>query len=203
MTTTRDKSPTPPATAEAEVEPKQLLKMAMEIGPLAVFFVVNSLSGNIVHGTAAFMVATVVSLIGSRAIFGRIPAMPLVSGVLILVFGGLTVLLNDALFIKLKPTIVNLLFAGTLLGGLAFGQLFLRLVFGEVFRLTDDGWRTLTLRWIAFFVVLAGLNEIVWRNFSEQTWIGFKLFGVVPLTMAFGVAQLGLIRRSAMPGSSA
>ncbi len=195
MTTKRDEASSPSTAIEAEVKPTQLLKMLMEIGPLVVFFVVNSMSKNIFYGTAAFMLATVISLVGSRAMFGRIPVMPLVSGVLILLFGGLTVWLQDAVFIKLKPTIVNLMFAFALLGGLAFGQLLLRHVFGEVFRLTDEGWRMLTIRWAVFFIILASLNEFVWRNFSEQAWIAFKLFGVMPLTVLFGVAQIGLIRR--------
>jgi intracellular septation protein len=181
---------------------QQLLKMLVEIGPLVIFFTVNSLTKNIFYGTGAFMVATLAALVISRAWFGRIPVMPLVSGVFVLFFGGLTIWLQDAVFIKLKPTIVNTLFAVILLGGLAFGQSLLRHVFGEVFKLTSDGWRKLTFRWGLFFLLLAFLNEVVWRNFSEDFWLGFKMLGVMPMTAAFGVAQLGLLRRYAEPNKS-
>ena len=193
MLDTNHKLPAP--SAEPEFDSRQLLKMLVELGPLVVFFITNSMTKNIFWGTGAFMVATAVALIASRALFGRVPMMPLISGVFVLLFGGLTLWLQDALFIKLKPTIVNTLFALILLGGLAFGHSLLRHVLGDVFKLTAAGWRLLTLRWAMFFLLLAGLNEIVWRNFSEEFWIGFKMLGVMPLTVVFGLAQLGLLRR--------
>jgi intracellular septation protein len=195
-------SPTPsvpaasPPTA-APIPPSgrhQLLKLLVELGPLAVFFVVNSRAG-IFWGTGCFMVATVISLAASRYLLGRVPIMPLVSGVFVLVFGGLTLILQDELFIKMKPTIVNTLFATILFGGLAFGQPLLRYPFGESFDLTDEGWRKLTFRWALFFVFLAVLNEVIWRSFSTEFWISFKVRGVMPLTMIFAIAQLGLIHR--------
>jgi intracellular septation protein len=176
----------------------QLLKLAVEVGPLVVFFVVNARAG-IFWGTGVFMGATVVSLIASRILFGRIPVMPLVTGVCVMVFGGLTLWLQDDHFIKIKPTIVNALFAGALFIGLLVGQSLLRVIFGEVFRLTDEGWRKLTLRWAFFFIFLAVLNEVVWRSFSTDTWVSFKVFGVMPLTMAFAVAQVGLLRQYELP----
>jgi intracellular septation protein len=176
----------------------QLLKLAVEVGPLVVFFVVNARAG-IFWGTGVFMGATVLSLIASRILFGRIPVMPLVTGVCVMVFGGLTLWLQDDHFIKLKPTIVNALFAGALFIGLLAGQSLLRVIFGEVFRLTDEGWRKLTLRWAFFFTFLAVLNEVVWRSFSTDTWVSFKVFGVMPLTMAFAVAQVGLLRQYELP----
>ena len=177
----------------------QMLKLLVEIGPLVVFFVINARAG-IFWGTGTFMVATVASLIASRILFGRIPVMPLVTGVFVLVFGGLTLWLQDEHFIKIKPTIVNALFAGALFTGLLWRQPFLKIVFGEVFRLTEEGWRKLTLRWACFFVFLAVLNEIVWRSFSTDAWVSFKVFGIMPLTMAFAVAQIGLLRRYEPPG---
>lgn len=176
----------------------QLLKLAVEVGPLAVFFIVNARAG-IFWGTGVFMGATVASLIASRILFGRIPVMPLVSGVCVAIFGGLTLWLQDDHFIKMKPTIVNALFAGALFIGLLAGQSLLRIVFGEVFRLTDEGWRKLTLRWAFFFTFLAVLNEIMWRSFSTDTWVSFKVFAVLPLTMAFAVAQVGLLRHYEPP----
>jgi intracellular septation protein len=163
-----------------------------------VFFVVNARAG-IFWGTGVFMGATVLSLIASRILFGRIPVMPLVTGVCVMVFGGLTLWLQDDHFIKIKPTIVNALFAGALFVGLLAGQSLLRVIFGEVFRLTDEGWRKLTLRWAFFFTFLAVLNEVVWRSFTTDTWVSFKVFGVMPLTMAFAVAQVGLLRQYELP----
>jgi intracellular septation protein len=183
--------------AEAPLK-AQLLKLAVEVGPLAVFFIVNARAG-IFWGTGVFMGATVASLIASRILFGRIPVMPLVTGVCVMVFGGLTLWLQDDHFIKIKPTIVNALFAGALFIGLLVGQSLLRVIFGEVFRLTDEGWRKLTLRWAFFFIFLAVPNEVVWRSFSTDTWVSFKVFGVMPLTMAFAVAQVGLLRQYELP----
>jgi len=176
----------------------QVLKLAVEVGPLAVFFLANASAG-IFWGTGLFMVATIVSLIVSRILFGRIPVMPLVSGACVLVFGGLTLWLQDEHFIKIKPTIVNALFAGALFIGLLAGHSLLRVVFGEVFRLTDEGWRKLTLRWACFFTFLALLNEFVWRTLSTDAWVRFKVFAVIPLTMAFAIAQTGLLRQYEPP----
>ncbi len=185
-------------SAPEQVDTKQLLKTLLELAPLLVFFTVNWLTKNIILGTGVFVVATLIALIASRVLFGKIPLMPLVSGALVLIFGGLTVWMDDALFIKLKPTIVNLMFASILFGGLLYGKSLLRYVLGEVFKLTDEGWRILTFRWAIFFVVLAVINEIVWRNFSESFWIGFKFMGIMPITAVFGIAQLGLLKRHAL-----
>ena len=141
------------------------------------------------------MVATLVALAVSRALLGRIPTVPLVSGFFVLVFGGLTLWLQDDQFIKLKPTIVNALFAGILFTGLATGRSLLKIVFGDVFKLTEDGWRQLTIRWGLFFVFLAILNEVIWRSFSTDFWVSFKVFGTMPITMAFALAQVGLLKR--------
>jgi intracellular septation protein len=202
MTEPADTKVTTSSSTGVEPEPvdttKQLLKMLVEIGPLVVFFTVNSLTKNIFWGTGTFMAATAVALIVSRMWFGTLPVMPMISGFFVLLFGGLTLWLQDAVFIKLKPTIVNLMFASILFGGLYFGKPLLRYVLGEVFKLTDLGWRVLTFRWAIFFVFLAIVNEIVWRNFSESFWIAFKMMGVLPMTAIFGLAQLSILKRYAL-----
>lgn len=171
-----------------------LLRLAIEAGPLIVFFLANQFADLFV-ATAAFMIATAVALALGWLLERRVAMMPLISGAFILVFGGLTLLIEDALFIKIKPTIVNLLFAAALLGGLAFGRPLLKVAMGDALALTDRGWRLLSLRFGLFFIFLALVNEIVWRNFSEDFWVGFKLFGVLPMTMLFMLAQTPMMTR--------
>ena len=182
------------AVAEPQLEQGQLAKLVLEVGPLVVFFVANSYFG-IFPATGAFMVATILALTVSRLKFGRIPVMPLVSGFFVLTFGALTLYFQEEYFIKIKPTIVNLLFSTILFGGLLAGHSLLRYLFGEVFKLQDRGWRLLTFRWACFFVFLAVVNEVVWRNFSTEFWAGFKLMGVMPITMIFALSQLALLQK--------
>ncbi|MGL4443625.1 MAG: septation protein A, partial [Alsobacter sp.] len=168
------------------------LKLALEIGPLVVFFIANQRAG-IFAATGLFMLAVIVSLAVSYVLTRHLPVMPMVSAVVVLVFGGLTLFLQDELFIKLKPTIVNSMFGAVLLGGLALGKPLLPLVLDSVFRLTPEGWRKLTFRWAIFFFVLAALNEIVWRTQTTDFWVNFKVFAIMPLTLAFALAQTPLI----------
>ena len=191
MTDPKPEVTSPPAP---EFDRKQVLKLLVELGPLVAFFTVNAKAG-IFWGTGVFMVATIISLAASRALFGRIPTMPLVTGLFVMVFGGLTIWLHDDQFIKLKPTIVNGLFALILFGGLYTNRLFLKTVFGDVMKLTEPGWRILTLRWAWFFVALALVNEFVWRSFTTDFWVSFKVFGIMPLTMLFALAQVGLLKQ--------
>ena len=193
---------------------KPWLKLIIEAGPLVVFFVVNGHDGlpelrhlwladaavvtsqqGLFEATGAFMIVTVAALLAGWFLERRLPVMPLVSGFFVITFGGLTLVLADETFIKLKPTLVNSLFAVILLGGLAFKRSLLKPLFGSAFQLDDHGWRTLTLRWGLFFVLLPLLNEIVWRNFSTDFWVSFKLFGVLPLTILFAGSQTPLILR--------
>jgi intracellular septation protein len=171
-----------------------LLKLVLELGPLVIFFLTNN-RYDLFAATGAFMVATVISLIASRLILKRIPIMPLVTGVFVLVFGTLTIYLQDETFIKMKPTVVNILFAAALGGGLYFGRSLMKILLGDVIHLQDEGWRKLTTRWVWFFLTLAVLNEIVWRNFSTDSWVAFKTFGIMPLTFLFMMAQIGLLQK--------
>jgi len=168
--------------------------LAIDVGPLVVFFIANAKAG-IFYATGAFMVAIVVALALAWQLEKRLPVMPLVTAVFVLVFGGLTLILADETFIKLKPTIVNSLFAIILLVGVAMKKYFLRNVVGHAMKLEDHGWRLLTFRWIGFFFFLAILNEFVWRNYSTDIWVNFKVFGIMPLTMVFTALQIPLIKR--------
>lgn len=175
-----------------------LLKLIFELGPLVVFFLTNNQYGIFV-ATAVFMGVTVVSLIASKIVLKKIPVMPLVTGAFVLVFGALTLYLQNDIFIKMKPTIVNVLFATALAGGLYFGRSLMKILLGDVIKLQDEGWRKLTARWAAFFLVLAILNEIVWRGFDTDTWVAFKTFGIMPITFLFMMAQIGLLQKYQIP----
>ena len=177
-----------------KTQPHPMFKLATELGPLIVFFVANA-KFNLFAATGAFMVAIVAAMIASYVVTRHVPMMALVTGVIVLVFGTLTLVLHDETFIKMKPTIINGLFGAVLLGGLALGRPLITYVLDAVFNLTDEGWRKLTLRWGIFFLVLALLNEIVWRNFSTDFWVSYKVFGTMPLTFLFAAAQVPLLMR--------
>jgi len=174
-----------------------MLKLALDLGPLVLFFVANARYG-IFTATAAFMVAVLGALFVSYAITRRLPIMPVVTAIIVVVFGGLTLILHDATFIKVKPTIIYGLFGAVLIGGLVFNKPLLGVVFDSLFHLSDEGWRKLTLRWAIFFFALAVLNEIVWRSVSTDAWVSFKAFGVLPLTLLFGALQVPLLKRYAV-----
>ncbi len=173
-----------------------LLKLALDIGPLALFVIANAKLGIFV-ATGSFMAAVVAALLVSYAMTGQWPIMPVVTAIVVLVFGGLTLALHDETFIKLKPTIIYVLFGGTLLGGYIFDKSFLAIVLDSVFHLTEEGWRKLTLRWALFFFALAVLNEVIWRTQSTDFWVNFKLYGFVPLTFVFAAMQYPLLMRHA------
>ncbi len=170
------------------------LKLVLDIGPLILFFAGNAKFG-IYAATGAFMVAVLLALAVSYVLTKHVAVMPVVTAVIVLIFGGLTLVLHDDLFIKLKPTIIYLLFGGALLGGLYFNKPLLGMVFDSVFNLTEEGWRKLTWRWAIFFLFLAVVNEAVWRTQTTDFWVSFKLFGVVPLTFLFGALQYPLLMK--------
>ncbi|HEY7385994.1 MAG TPA: septation protein A [Beijerinckiaceae bacterium] len=180
-----------------------LLKLVLELGPLVVFFMANAYGDRfgiaedrrIFVATAVFIVVTLVALTVHYALVRKLPIMPLVSGIVVVVFGGLTLWLDNETFIKLKPTIVNTLFGVVLLTGLYFGKPLLAIVLDSMFELTDEGWRKLTFRWALFFFVLAALNEVVWRTQTTDVWVSFKVFGIMPITVLFALLQTPLLMR--------
>lgn len=181
----------------AEIQ-RRLLKLVLELGPLLVFFLATNLY-DIYIATACFVPLTIAALIASWLLLKRVAMMPLVSGFFVVVFGGLTLYLHDDLFIKMKPTILDGLFSAILFGGLATGRSWLKYLFEDEIHLTDMGWRILTFRWAFFFAFLAILNEVIWRNTSPAFWSGFKLYGIMPLTIIFTLAQLGLLKKHETP----
>jgi intracellular septation protein len=186
-------------------EPQKLnpmLKLVLDIGPLVLFFAANARFG-IFAGTAAFMVAVVAALLVSYVMIRRWPIMPVVSAIIVVVFGGLTLMLHDDTFIKVKPTIIYGLFGAVLAGGYLFDKPFLSIVFDAMFQIDPAGWRKLTLRWAIFFFAMAALNEVVWRTQTTDFWVNFKLFGFVPLTFIFAALQYPLLARHALPEAQA
>jgi intracellular septation protein len=177
-------------------------RILVEWGPLITFFIANA-KGGIFWGTGIFMVATAIALAVSWTCTGKLALVPLIGAVFVVVFGGLTLWLQNETFIKVKVTLVNLLFGTILLSGLAFRKQFLKLVLGEALKMDDEGWRILTLRWGLFFFALALLNEIVWRTVSTDVWVNFKVFGILPITLLFALSQAPLMSRHLIePGSS-
>lgn len=197
--------------AVKELHMSPALKLILEMGPLVVFFFANykgewlikhvglfqGFEKPIFPATAIFMVAIVIALVASWIIARKLPVMPLISGVFVLVFGALTLWLHNDTFIKMKPTIINTLFGFILFGGLAFNKSLLGYVLDSAFQLDDEGWKILTRRWAWFFIFLAILNELVWRNFSNDFWTTFKVFGVMPITIIFMIAQMPIIMKHA------
>lgn len=207
-----ERDPSQKTEAERKEVPP-LLKLALELGPLLVFFFANARGASLIElfpllgrigepiflATALFMVATVIALAISWALTRTLPIMPLVSGIVVLAFGALTLWLHNETFIKMKPTIVNTLFGAILLGGLFFGKSLLGYVFDSAFKLDAEGWRKLTFRWGLFFLFLAVANEVVWRNFSTDAWVAFKVWGIMPITIVFTLSQMPLIQKHSLP----
>lgn len=182
---------------EGETQTAPLLRLLLEVGPLVCFFFANSKYG-IIPATKVFMAVIVISLLVSWRLEKRLPVMALFTAVFVLIMGGLTWWLNDEWFIKVKPTIANTFFGLMLLGGMAFGHFFLKTVFGTAFELSGKGWRILTIRWGVFMLLLAVLNEFVWRNYTTDEWVAFKSFGLMPLTLVFSMAQIPVLNRHSL-----
>jgi len=182
---------------EQEPTPPPPSKLLVDLGPLGLFFATNYLKG-IFWATGVFMIAVTAALLYSWKKDHKLPPMTVFTAVLVLVFGGLTIALQDETFIKVKVTLINALFAGILLAGLFTKKMFLKTAFGHAFQITEAGWRQLTLRWVVFFALMAGVNEAVWRNTTTDMWVNWKVFGQLGLTFLFLLAQVPLLQKYAL-----
>jgi intracellular septation protein len=199
------------------------LKFAVELGPLILFFIANARpklfaplvapflpaqilrgpNGGLFTATLVLMAAVTAALAVSFVATRRLPAVPLATALLVLIFGGLTLYLQDTAFIKMKPTILYAAFGVVLIGGLLMNKSLLPVVFDNAVALTERGWRLLTFRWASFFFALAVLNEIIWRTQSNDIWVAFKFPGIFILILLFSVAQVPLVRRHGLPEEQA
>ena len=173
------------------------LRPVVEFGPIAAFFIAYSIADLFV-ATSSIMVATALALALSYIMERRIPLMPLITAGIIGVFGGLTLWLQDETFIKMKPTIIQVIIGTVLYSGLLTKRLFLKSLMGAAWHITDEGWRVLTVRFALFFFLMGALNEVVWRTQSTDLWVNFKVFGLMGLTIVFILTQLPLLKRFAI-----
>ncbi len=179
-----------------------LPKLVLDLGPLLLFFFANSYGG-IYFATGAFMVATVITLAVSYYLIRRFPVMPIVTAVIVMVFGALTLWLHNDTFIKLKPTIIYVMFGVILLAGLMTGRPLFQIVLDGALHLKEEGWKKLTLNWAIFFLVMAVVNEFVWRSFTTDQWVAFKTFGFLPLTLVFALSQAPIMAKYAIKDQDA
>mgnify|MGYP001179862793 FL=1 len=173
---------------------KNITKILVDIGPLAVFFIFYTRS-DLQSAILPFMIATVIAVLFSYLAEKRIPVMPTVGAAIILLFGGMTIYFDNEIFFKMKPTIINLIFALILYGGIYFDKLLLKFLLGGTIKLENKGWSILTKRWASFFIALAILNEIIWRTQSTDIWVNFKVFGILPLTFLFTLFQFPILKK--------
>ena len=171
------------------------IKLFIDIGPLAVFFIYYKVSGDLIEAILPLMLATIISVVISYILEKRIPIMPTLGAGIVIIFGGLTIIFDNKIFIFMKPTIINIIFAAILYGGIILKKPLLKYLLGSALKLEEEGWSILTQRWAAFFIALAVLNEIVWRTMSEDFWVSFKVFGILPITFIFTMTQFPLIRK--------
>ena len=176
---------------------KNLIKFIADFGPLLVFFTIYFNNENdLKEAIPPFVLATLLSLIVIYFLEKRIPIVPLTGGILITLFGGLTIYFDNKIFFYMKPTIINLLFAAVLFFGKYFSKKpLLKIVFQTAMNLENEGWKKLNDRWIGFFIFVAILNEIVWRTQSEAFWVNFKVWGLLPLSFLFIASQISLINK--------
>ena len=176
---------------------KSFLKFIADFGPLLIFFTIYYKSGNNLSvAIPPLIIATLIAVIGVYLLEKKIPFIPLVGGIIISLFGGLTLYFDNPVFIYMKPTIVNIIFAAILIfGKIFFDKNFLKFFLKTAFQLDDTGWNKLNSRWAIFFIFLALLNEIVWRTQPEATWVNFKVWGILPITFIFTALQIPMINK--------
>ena len=176
---------------------KSFLKFIADFGPLLIFFTIYYKSGNNLSlAIPPLIIATIVAVVVVYFIERKIPYVPLIGGIIISLFGGLTLYFNNPVFLYMKPTIINIIFAsGLIIGKIFYNKNFLKFFFKTAFQLDEMGWDKLNFRWAYFFIFLAFLNEIVWRTQPETTWVNFKVWGMLPITFIFTALQLPLINR--------
>ena len=176
---------------------KSFLKFITDFGPLLIFFTIYYKSGNNLSAAIPpLIISTLIAVVIMYVVEKKIPYVPLIGAVVISLFGGLTLYFNNPIFIYMKPTIVNLIFAAILLiSNLHFNKNYLKLFLQTAFQLNDEGWKKLNFRWAYFFIFLAILNELVWRTQPETTWVNFKVWGMLPITIIFTAMQLPLINK--------
>ena len=173
---------------------QSFIKSLIELIPLILFFIINAKYG-IISATKFFVIATFIAMLVSYLYFKKISTPLLITTILVLIFGSLTIYFNDPRFIKIKPTIVYCLFSSFLFFGFIIKKNFLQIYLSNLLKLNDKGWNVLTIRWGLFFLFMAILNEIIWRNFSTDFWVSFKVFGFLPITIIFTFLQQGLIKK--------
>ena len=173
---------------------KSFIKLFTDIGPLAVFFIFYT-RGDLQSAILPFMIATIIAVLISYIFEKKIPMMPTFGAVIILLFGGMTIYFDNEVFFKMKPTIINIIFSIILYGGILFNKPLLKILLGSAIKLEDRGWSLLTKRWIAFFLALAILNELIWRTQSTDIWVNFKVFGILPITFIFTLSQFPVIKK--------
>ena len=171
------------------------IKLFIDIGPLAVFFIYYKVSGDLIEAILPLMLATIISVVISYILEKRIPIMPTLGAGIVVIFGGLTIIFDNKIFIFMKPTIINIMFAAILYGVIILKKPLLKYLLGSALKIEEEGWTILTQRWTAFFIALAVLNEIVWRTMSEEFWVSFKVFGILPITFIFTMTQFPLIKK--------
>ena len=174
---------------------KGTIKFIVDVGPLAIFFIFYKRTGNILDAIIPLIIATTIAILISYIVEKKIPVMPTVGGIIILIFGGLSYYFENKIFFYMKPTIINILFAGTLIIGNYLNKPLLKYLMGSAINLKDKGWFELSKRWSIFFIFLAILNEIIWRYFSEDAWVNFKVFGILTLTFIFSISLFPIIKK--------
>ena len=174
---------------------KNVTKILVDIGPLAVFFIFYKITGNILEAIIPLIIATTISILISYIIEKKIPLMPTIGGLIVIIFGGMTIYFENKIFFYMKPTIINILFASVLIIGNYLKKPFLKYLSGDVIQLTDIGWYELAKRWSIFFIILAFINEIIWRFFTEEFWVNFKVFGILGLTLIFSITLYPIIQK--------